>query len=545
MRKKLFTLLMAGTMALSAMPAMAEEETAAEAEAFAENVTIKIPVYDRGIEGIPNVEDNYWTQWIQSEFGDKYNITVKYVAIPRTDVMTKYSLLASAEDLPTILMEYDYPKLSQWANDGYLTTFDMAEFAEVAPNYYAHMEADGQLPYCYVGDDCYFVLASNPNYAINHTWQTFVRMDWLKQVGYDHVPTKRDEYLDAMQKIMDAGICEHPAGGSMITGLGSDQNHAYREYPFDELDWAMYGDYNIPALGNPANKNLLKRANEDYNLGITNPEYYITTGEDAKAAFINGEAYSYGMYISPNMDVLNSFYEANPDAELAIYPVVKESDTGADGITTTPVYRSNNPFAMMVGFSSFASEDEIKAAWMYLNFLADEDNLFTLQYGIEGETFNYDEETGLPVTVSGYEGEYKQGYNTNGDYWSPVIATRMAGTIEEIIASTTPQDLPQNFTQDIIDFFYDRQEIAEQYAVADCLYSAPMEATGEYQQTLVDKYKEFRDKLTMCAPEEFDALYDELAAEFADAGFAEIAEERKEAFENGQTTRLPEAQKAE
>ena len=44
---------------------------------------------------------------------------------------------------------------------------------------------------------------------------------------------------------------------------------------------------------------------------------------------------------------------------------------------------------------------------------------------------------------------------------------------------------------------------------------------------------------------EYDRLYDELAAEFAEAGFEEIAEERKEAFENGQTTRLPENQKAE
>ena len=129
------------------------------------------------------------------------------------------------------------------------------------------MEADGQIPYTTIGDETYFALASNPNYNINYTWQTFVRMDWLKQVGYDHVPTKRDEYLDAMKKIQEAGLCEHPGGGTMITGLGSDQNHAYREYPFNELDWAMYGDYNIPALGTDANYNLLKRANEDYNNG--------------------------------------------------------------------------------------------------------------------------------------------------------------------------------------------------------------------------------------------------------------------------------------
>ncbi len=46
--------------------------------AFDENVTIRIPVYDRHIEGAPDVTKNYWTDWIQENFGDKYNITVEY-----------------------------------------------------------------------------------------------------------------------------------------------------------------------------------------------------------------------------------------------------------------------------------------------------------------------------------------------------------------------------------------------------------------------------------------------------------------------------------
>ena len=96
-------------------------DATAEWEPFAENVTLRVPVYDRGQEGVPNVSDNYWTKWIQENFGDKYNITVEFEPITRTDVMTDYALLASSENLPTILMEYDYPNVSQWANDGYLT----------------------------------------------------------------------------------------------------------------------------------------------------------------------------------------------------------------------------------------------------------------------------------------------------------------------------------------------------------------------------------------------------------------------------------------
>lgn len=564
--RKFAAISLAGIMAFGALPVMAEETSTEEAsteaateagseaaesdqvennwEPFAENVTLRVPVYDRGVEGVPDVTNNYWTQWIQENFGDKYNITVEYVPITRTDVMTSYALLAADQNLPTILMEYDYPKLSTWVNDGYLTSFDMDAFKEVAPNYYARMEADGQIPYTTIGDETYFALASNPNYNINYTWQTFVRMDWLKQVGYDHVPTKRDEYLDAMKKIQEAGLCEHPGGGTMITGLGSDQNHAYREYPFNELDWAMYGDYNIPALGTDANYNLLKRANEDYNSGITDPEYYIIDSETAKANFVNGKSYSYSGYVSASTDFLNAFYDQNPDGKLAITPISAEVDeSGEDGIVTVPAWRAENPFGMIVGFSNTATDDELKAAWMYMEWLSQPENLYTFQWGIEGENYNLDEE-GNPVTVSDYNGDYKQGYNNSKDYWCIVKEKRTFDTVEENIKADTPQDLPQNFTDDIIKYYYDRLAIADQYGLSDCQFSVVIAAQSEYQNTLGELYKEFRDALTMCKPEEFDAMYEDYAQQYADQGYQEVVDERLEAFQAGNSTRLPENQKA-
>ena len=65
---------------------------------------------------------------------------------------------------------------------------------------------------------------------------------------------------------------------------------------------------------------------------------------------------------------------------------------------------------MIVGFSNTASDDELKAAWMYMEWLSQPENLYTFQWGIEGENYNLDED-GNPVTVSDYNGDYKQGYN--------------------------------------------------------------------------------------------------------------------------------------
>ena len=526
--KKLFSLLIVLAMLLALMPAVF-------AEGFAENVTITIPVYDRGQAGVPNVEDNYWTNWIQENFGNQYNITVKYVGIPRSDVMYKYSMLAAADDLPTILMEYDYPKVTQWAADGYLTTFEMDDFAAVAPTYYQRMVDNNQLTYTQINGQTYFVAALRPYYDTSYTFQTFVRMDWLRQVGYDYIPQTREDYLDAMTKIQEAGIAEHPAGGTMVTGVGSDQNYSYRTWPLDEAEWAMYGDYNIPSLGWYPNYELLKFENYKYNAGLTNPEYYLTTAEEDKTNFINGKNYEYSAYISAGMDVLSAFYEANPGAELAIKPVYGLIDEEAG---TTPGYRTDNPFGMMIGFSKDATEEQLEAAWMYLEWLTQEDNLFTFQWGIEGENFNYDE-NGLPVSVSDYNGESKMGFNNNKDYWCATIEARQAGTIEDVIANNLPHDLPQDFTADVIQWYYDKVAVKNAgWAIANALYSVSMAAESEYQTQLVNLYKEYRDKLTMCAEDEFDALYAQYTEEFNAAGYAAITEERLAAYEAGNSTHL-------
>ncbi|MBR0408566.1 MAG: hypothetical protein IJI53_11050 [Clostridia bacterium] len=38
-------------------------------EFFAEKVTLTIPVYDRGVEGIADLHQNYWTDWMMDMLG--------------------------------------------------------------------------------------------------------------------------------------------------------------------------------------------------------------------------------------------------------------------------------------------------------------------------------------------------------------------------------------------------------------------------------------------------------------------------------------------
>ena len=106
---------------------------------FPERVTIEIPVYDRGFEGW-NVSDNYYTRWIQQEFGEKYNVDVKYVGISRTNEVTDFMQMIAAGTAPDIIFHYDMPAAVAYYDEGAMQDIDYDELAFYAPDYWAKMQ---------------------------------------------------------------------------------------------------------------------------------------------------------------------------------------------------------------------------------------------------------------------------------------------------------------------------------------------------------------------------------------------------------------------
>lgn len=539
--KKLVSLLLCLALCLSALSFAIAEDGAEQKAAiydvapFAENVTITVPVYDRSKQGYPAVDDNYWTKWIQQNFGDKYNITVKFVAIPRGDVMTKYSMLIAGDDTPTILMEYDYPKVAQWANDGAMAEINLDEFKAVAPTYYQAMVDHNQLAYTDINGKTYFVLSERPYYDTTYTFVSFCRLDWLKQVGYDKVPENYTEYCEAIGKIVDAGLTKQPLGRRLFDSAYAG-NFAYRNVPVDEKEWAVYSSLGTASLTWEPTYKMLKRANDEYLKGWYSTEFELDAdGSQEKTDFINGVTFSYGNYMSSDVDWLKAFYEKNPDAELAI---VSTHQNDEEGIASAQI-RADNPFGMIVGFSSLATPDQLKAAWMYMEWLMQPENLFVMENGVEGVTYELDAD-GLPVMLD-YTGEEMLNHNNNIDMTCIIHASKKRGTIEQTIAAITPKGIPQDFTQAIIDNYYALKEISDAgRAYTDPVFAVAIDAESEYNGTLLSLWKEYSTKLIKAEEGQFDTLYAEFSQKFLDAGYQEILDERLAAYEAGNTTKLPE-----
>ncbi|MBR3099139.1 MAG: extracellular solute-binding protein [Clostridia bacterium] len=542
--KKIVSLLLALSLilGLGMLNAVADEAAGMEAwQPFAERVKITVPVYDRSKAGYPAVDDNYWTKWIQSEFGDKYNIDVQYVAIPRGDVMFKYSTLISADETPTILMEYDYPKVAQWANDGAMQVIDLNEFAKVAPTFYGKMVENNQLGYTDINGKTYFVLTERPYYNTTYTYATFVRMDWLRKVGYDHVPASYEEQKDAINKIIAAGLTDQAPIGLGIPTSAYITNFAYRDIPVDEAEWAMHSSLGTPGFTWYPTERMLKRLNDEYHMGWYSTEFDLekdsrgASTDQTQTDFINGKTYQYGGYMATNVAWLSAFYENNPDAELAIASSYSVEEPGV----ASAQIRADNPFGMIVGFSNLATPDQLKAAWMLMEWMIQDENLFTLENGVEGVTYNLDE-NGLPVMVADYAGEMMLNHNNNIDMACLVHASKKVGTIEQTIKQITPVGLPQDFYDALVQNYYQLKEIADAgHAYSDPIFAVAIDSESEYSATLLSLYQEYYAKLIKCAPEEFDALYAEYCKNFLEAGYQEIIDERLAAYEAGNCTKLP------
>ena len=488
--KKLVSLLLTLCLLLS-LASFAAADVPADWQPFAERVKITVPVYDRSKVGYPPVDDNYWTRWIQENFGEKYNIDVQYVAIPRGDVMTKYSMLIAAQETPTILMEYDYPKVAQWANDGAMTEINLDEFKAVAPTFYQAMVDNKQLGYTDINGKTYFVLTERPYYDTTFTYATFVRMDWLRKVGYDHVPANYAETVDAMNKIIEAGLTTQPLGLGIPTSAYIT-NFGFRDFPVDEKEWAMHSSLGTPGFPWYPTQRMLKRTNAEYHMGWYSKEFDLekdsrgAATDQTQTDFINGLTYSYGGYIANNMPWLNAFYENNPDAELAIANPWGGLEEGVN----TGAIRADNPFGMIVGFSSLATPDQLKAAWMLMEWMIQPENLFVLENGIEGETYKLGED-GLPVMLE-YEGEHMLNHNNNIDMTCLVHASKKVGTVEQTIAQMSPAGLPQDFTQMLIDNYYILRDIADKgLAYSDPVFAVAIESESEYSATLLSLYQEY------------------------------------------------------
>ena len=487
---------------------------------FPERVTIQIPVYDRGFENW-NVADNYYTQWVQQEFGEKYNVDVEYVAISRSNEVTDYMQMIAAGTAPDIIMHYDMPQAVSYYDEGAMQDIDYDELAFYAPTYWAKMQETIET-YGTIDDHQAFIFAERDPYYYN--WVTLIRKDWCDQVGME-VPTTWEELQEVLAAWQEAGLGTY--NHELIIGSFTYFYPWIEEGTTDE-ELALYLDLNVAPFTWSATENYLRAFNEMYNAGTLDPNFYLTT-DDAmeKGKFVSGECGTYSFYMSNGTDVFTSLLANDPDAEVAI--LNSTPSIVAEGYT--PYYYEYPSYGMIMGINSQSTDEESDATYKFLEWLSQPEDQTYKQYGVEGETYTVGED-GINTLVADYTGEAALSQNQNKDYWCLVVESITYGDEEMDLTANKSLLAPAGY-EDLIQQSYDMCKANEDAGLISPIFTSVVESSADYTADLKALWQEAYVACITAAPEDFDATYEEYCQEYLDAGYQDILDEKQELIDAG------------
>lgn len=486
---------------------------------FPEQVTIQIPVYDRGQEGW-NVTDNYYTRWVQKEFGDKYNVNVEYVAINRTNEVQDFMQLIGAHRAPDIIFHYDMPAAVSYYAEDALQDIDYDEVAFYAPNYWAGVK-DAVNTYGKLDGHNAFIFAQRD--PIYYSYVTLIRKDWCDQVGKD-IPKTWEELNEVALAWKEAGL--GTIGDKLITSSFNFMS-SWIEPDATQEELALYFDLNVAAFTWSATEKYLRARNEQYNLGIYDPEFYLTTDDNLyKSKFISGQVGTFGTYMAAGTDVFSSLLANDPNAEVATMGTALPP---AEGYNSN--YYKYPPYGMIMGINADTTPEERAAVYMFLEWMQEPDNLTFLQYGVKDETYTVDE-NGIVIRNSGYEGEAALSKNNNKDYWCLVQEVITYGDEEKDLTANKTNLAPAGYDY-LIQDQYDFHQTRKDNGIMIPVFTKSVDSISEYSADLKALWKEAYVDCVTCSIEEFDATYAKHCQEYLDAGYQEILDEKQALIDAG------------
>lgn len=485
---------------------------------FPNQVTIQIPVYDRAFANW-NLTDNYYTRWVQKEFGDKNNIKVEYVAISKPNQVTDYMQLLAAGNAPDIIFNYDMPQMISYYSEGALQKLDLDEIKNYAPTYWNNM-ADTIQQYGKIEEENHLFFAARPQ-AYNVV--TLIRQDWIDKVGKD-MPQSMEELNELFQAWKDAGLGN---GGGWLEQNAFAMDYPFRAWPQEEKERALYSDVSIAALPSQSVHDYLKNMNYQYNHDLIDKEFYLNIDEPAKQAdFISGAAGVYYRFTMGGSTTLFDSLKKNcPEAEVSVLPRAALTPEGCK-----PQEKKYWPFGLIMGINQDTTPEERAAVWMYLEWLSQPENLTYMQYGIEGET--YEIQDGLPVKNAGYEGEAKLNENDNKDYWCLLTESVQFDDPEVELKAAIQNGAPAGYGY-LIEQSYEDFQNTKEYYTTDALFTTIISSVAEYKADLNEKWKELHVKCVMAPEDQFEATYEEACKEYLASGYQAVLDEKQAAIDAG------------
>ncbi len=491
--------------------------------AFADDmVTLRVEVYDRGntTATYGSITDNYWTRWMQKNFGDPNNIKLEYVAVPRSNDSDKINTMMAAGTAPDIIFGYNTTTLMQYGKDGGL--WDLKDLIEeYAPNIKEHLS--DALPYGMYEGQQFCIVAKR---SATGRYANFIRKDWLDKIGYElkldeqglyHMSV--EDYTELVYRFKNedldgCGMEMYPVGAT-----GAYDATFFRAVIYSFINRAELTD-EIHATRSellfPGYKDGLRFLNQLYNDGIIDPDFMVDT--DTSYPAFTAQVSTGRVLTYPQDD----FYKTGVEALLEVKPDAEVVPFVLDNVHGEPYAEVYAPTGMYVCVPKTCQHPE--AAVKYLNFLADYDTAMVTYYGIEGQ--NYEMVDGIPAPYTFTDADYakQEGLEMISVADLQLLYNGNPFGYSDSRLNRTPAEVK------VLDMT-DAARIVSRYGgVAPYYYQGIRTAAEEEYDGFVTDLTRSIIPLITCKPDAFDAMYDTAVQDYMNAGGKEVIDSKVELY---------------
>ena len=565
MKKKLLSLFMAGAMVASlaacasapAAPAAAPADGGEAVEApaddaapaaaselvdgkFAETREITVEIYDRGNDGGSNPEDNDYTRWIQEQMLEKHNVKVNYQKVPRWTEVDDINNLLAGGTAPDVCVTYSYPTVQTYA--------DMGGVIDLAP-YLEEYKADLPNLWNWLGETNLYwdkdpatgnVWAVEAKLANMNRVVTFIRQDWLDQLGLEE-PTTKEEFHDVLVAFKDNADTLLGADADKIVPYSVSFDVGWRAATLIEsfLDPAMSDkEYYVNGFDDRkqtqnGTKEAVRLLNEWYNEGLMWNDFAIygsgdTTEDDMmKAGYVGAFSHNWDYPFRNGEDSINANLKrlvGEDAAFVAIDPFEDKNGTHTKFLA--------GPVDRKIFFPS--TNDEPLASLLYLDFISEPETIQYLQIGEEGVTHEVTEDGAISIIAA--TGDAIQNSGMNIDY--TITCNGLHLTTEDL----TNKSLAYTYAGIDPEQVLKANEIAKtDTRIGVNVQTGNIEAEAGIGDVLSSKRDQIYDQAVSAAVADFDSVWDSGISDYLASGGQAIIDERTEKWEAtyGDTDMLP------
>ena len=485
------------------------------ASAPQEHRTLTVEVFDRGKPGQPDLNNNFWTKYINDNFGKQFNVTVNFVPVPRAQEVDKLNVLMAAGQAPDIVFTYNQGVVYNYVQQGGLAELDSA------------LQQYGSTLVNYLGDDVLkYGKFNGKQYAIPGKrtvlagMNTFIRKDWLDKLGLP-VPTTPEQFYDTMVAFKE----KNPGNVSGVIPFGYALQPAYpglgyipeafkpsslteEQFATLQTQSIWLSNWNLPGF-----EDAVKYMNKMYNAGLISPNFAIDKdGKLLDADVSNGKV---GAFIT-NWDgpyrtapgTLANLKKNVPGAELI--PIDPwQNDAGKHPKNG---YSPNGMYIIIP-----KSSKNVDLAIQYLNWMADSKVTLFLQNGEEGVDYNMVD--GIPKqTGTTNSGDKMMTVANNLDY--DLLSNGIELGDPDKNAAAISAGYP-GFEKEVENAL--KVGMTDYYSLY--YYSQPNAADAKYNATLTNLSAQMLAKLIAAKPSDVDGLYKSLVQQYMDQGGKEVMDE--------------------